>query len=271
MRKKFNLIGNTFTHLTGGNLGYSVHGKISKFIEWVTIPQEELPTFYMDDYIDTVIYNDWGSPKYAWLLESKWITPAIDKMKNNPSFYLEYFDLIFTHDQELISIDPKFKFVPAQGSWIKEPPNFDKTKLVSMITSNKTFCAGHIERLKWLERLRPHVDLYGRGFNPLETKEPGLQPYMFSVAIENGSYSTYFTEKILDCFMCGTIPVYIGAPDIGDFFDIDGIIILDEYFDIRDLTSDLYLSKKDAIVENYNRSLEMEILEDYIWCNYFQI
>ena len=32
---KFNLVGNTFTHLTNGNKGYSVHGKESKYIEWV--------------------------------------------------------------------------------------------------------------------------------------------------------------------------------------------------------------------------------------------
>ena len=32
---KFNLFGNNFTHTTGGNKGYSAHGKKSKYIEWV--------------------------------------------------------------------------------------------------------------------------------------------------------------------------------------------------------------------------------------------
>ena len=35
MRTKFNLVGDTFTHLTNGNKGYSVHGKESEHIEWV--------------------------------------------------------------------------------------------------------------------------------------------------------------------------------------------------------------------------------------------
>ena len=35
MKNKFNLKSDTFTHLTGGNKGYSVHGKESKNIEWV--------------------------------------------------------------------------------------------------------------------------------------------------------------------------------------------------------------------------------------------
>lgn len=267
--EKFNLIGNTFTHTTNGNLGYSVHGKISKYIQWVIDFEDTLATFYMDDYIDQVFTYSNKKPKYAWLLESKWITPAINKIKNNPDIYLDQFDMIFTHDQEIVKLSDKCKFVPAQGSWIKEPPNYNKTKLVSMITSNKSFCEGHVERLKWVDKLRNHVDLYGRGFNELQIKEPGLQPYMFSVAIENGSYETYFTEKILDCFMCGTIPIYIGAPDIGNYFNTDGIIMLDDSFDISSLNEDLYLSKIDAIMDNYNRSLEMEILEDFIWENYF--
>ena len=44
----------------------------------------------------------------------------------------------------------------------------------------------------------------------------------------------YFTEKLLDCFATGTIPVYLGAPDIGKVFNIDGIITLSDEFDISD-------------------------------------
>ena len=59
-------------------------------------------------------------------------------------------------------------------------------------------------------------------------KEDGLCDYMFSVAIENGEYETYFTEKILDCFATGTIPVYLRAPDIENHFNMDGIITLSD-------------------------------------------
>jgi hypothetical protein len=47
---------------------------------------------------------------------------------------------------------------------------------------------------------------------------------MFHVAIENVSHDDYFTEKIIDCFLTRTIPVYWGCPNIGTFFDADGII-----------------------------------------------
>ena len=41
--------------------------------------------------------------------------------------------------------------------------------------------------------------------------------YKFSICFENISYPGYVTEKIIDCFVAGVIPIYLGAPDIFDF------------------------------------------------------
>jgi hypothetical protein len=269
MKYQVNLVGDAFTHLTNGNKGYSVHGKESQYIEWVQDFASE-STFYIDNTIEQGLVDDLSKYKYAWLLESKYITPHIvEDVKNNHTKYTENYDAVFTHNQELLALDEKFMFAPAQGFWIKEPKIYEKNKLVSMISSNKTMCEGHRYRLEWVNKLRDKLDLFGRGFNELEFKEDGLCDYMFSVAIENGSYSTYFTEKILDCFAAGTIPIYHGSPDIGDYFNIDGIIVLTDEFDINTLTEDLYHSKLDAIKDNLERVKEMEVLEDYIHRNYF--
>ena len=87
------------------------------------------------------------------------------------------------------------------------------------------------------------------------------------MAIENGEYETYFTEKLLDCFATGTIPVYLGAPDVGDHFNKDGIIDLTEEFEVSE---EIYYSKMDAIKENLEKAKEMEVLEDFIYRRYFQ-
>ena len=266
MKTKFNLVGNTFTHLTDGNKGYSVHGKESKYIEWVKDGSGEV-TFYIDSTLAQAQIDETSGPKYGWLLESKYITPQIvDSVRMFPEQYLETFDLIFTHNQDLLKLDSKFKWVPAQGFWIKEPKIYDKSKMISMIASNKKMCEGHRLRLQWVERLWGQVDMYGRGFNEIALKEEGLCDYMFSIAIENGQYGTYFTEKLLDCFATGTIPVYLGAPDIGNYFNKDGIIDLTEQFDVSD---QIYYNKMNAIVDNLNRVKKMEVLEDFIWENYF--
>ena len=48
-------------------------------------------------------------------------------------------------------------------------------------------------------------------------------------------------------------------------FNGDGIIMLDENFDIDKLTPELYYSKMDAIKDNYERVVNMPIAEDYIY------
>jgi len=268
MRTRFNLVGDTFTHLTNGNKGYSVHGKESKYIKWVKDNPLAEGTFYIDNTINDGISDGRKGPKYLWLLESKHIKPGlVESIIDNKQLIEDTYETIFTHDQRLLALGDKYKWVPAQGFWIKEPKIYEKTKMISMIASNKRMCEGHVKRLGWVERIGDQLDLYGRGFNEIADKEEGLCDYMFSVAIENGEYETYFTEKLLDCFATGTIPVYLGAPDVGDHFNKDGIIDLTEEFEVSE---EIYYSKMDAIKENLEKAKEMEVLEDFIYRRYFQ-
>ena len=80
---------------------------------------------------------------------------------------------------------------------------------------------------------------------------------MFSVAIENTFSEATFTEKLLDCFLTGTVPIYLGASDLGSIFDTQGIIQLDSNFNIEELTPELYKSLYPHILKNYIISLEM--------------
>ena len=61
--------------------------------------------------------------------------------------------------------------------------------------------------------------------------------------------------------------MYLGAPDIGNYFNMDGIIKLSEEFDVSE---EIYHSKINAIKDNLDRVKQMEILEDFIWLNYLQ-
>jgi hypothetical protein len=88
---------------------------------------------------------------------------------------------------------------------------------------------------------------------------------MFSIIIENGNYDSYYTEKITDCFATGTVPVYWGTPDIGNYFNNDGIIVLDDKFDIKSLTPELYASKLDTVKDNFERVQKLESSDDQIF------
>jgi hypothetical protein len=263
---KCNLYGDSFTHNTGGNKGYSTHGKESKYIEWVFDNSSNI-SFYIDGFIPLAFKHKDNKKKYGWLLESKFVSNSIyENVKNHYLKYFEIFDLIFTNSKDLLDIDERFKFCPAASTWIQSPKIYKKSKMISMIASNKSMTYGHLERLQWVEKIGDQVDLYGRGFNQIDFKEEGLCDYMFSVCIENGFYDGYFTEKILDCFATGTIPVYKGAPNIGDYFNTDGIIFLNDEFEVSE---DIYYSKMKAIRDNFEVQKTYPIGEDFIYLNYF--
>jgi hypothetical protein len=70
-------------------------------------------------------------------------------------------------------------------------------------------------------------DLFGRGFNPIHDKFDGIFPYKYSIAIENYSCNDYWTEKIADCYLSWTVPIYWGAKNILSYFPEKSIIQID--------------------------------------------
>lgn len=279
MKKEFKLLNDTFIHLSNGNKGYTTHGKESKYIQWIHEGEGQQQktfdslsngdeTFYVDRFLPLGFNEDKSSKKYGILLECGWIVkPLIDDIKNNLDSYMSCYDMIFTWCEELVDLHDRIKWIPGSGSWIREPKIYPKSKLVSIIASNKSHLPGHQQRLHMIEQLKPYAPLFGRGFNEVKYKEEALTDYMFSVAIEN--MDNWFTEKLLDCFLTGTVPIYYGTTSVGKWFNTDGMIFLEDEFDIESLSEELYVSKKNAIKENFNKALKMEIVEDYIWENYF--
>ena len=81
--------------------------------------------------------------------------------------------------------------------------------------------ARRLHRAAWKawQRVLPHP-LYaaarrawrGRAASKPET----LGRYTYAICFENMVLKGWITEKIFDCFFAGTIPVYLGAPDIGE-------------------------------------------------------
>lgn len=136
-----------------------------------------------------------------------------------------------------------------------------KTKNISIICSNKQLTEGHRKRFNFCMRLKDYfgenVDLFGRGIHEFNDKWEVLADYKYSIAIENSIEEHYFTEKLYDCFLAHTVPLYYGCPNVGDYFDMDSIIPIDlNDFDktvkiIESLLNDesLYENKLDKIIE----------------------
>jgi GT2 family glycosyltransferase len=140
----------------------------------------------------------------------------------------------------------------------------DKPRRLSWVTSDVALLGGHRHRLAFLERLRGGIefDLYGRGFRPIDDKWDGLAPYRYSIAFENTRAPYYFTEKLMDCFVAETMPLYVGSPAIERFFPREAMVILDPddpgiIGQIRDvIASDLWARNREAIREAKRLVLE---------------
>jgi hypothetical protein len=261
---KINMIGGGFQHVD-----CSSHGHLPKNVIWVKDNSAEI-SFHIDNGIMFPVNKN--KKNYAWISESKTIIGDIYQWcANNVNYIENNFELLFTHDIELVKLSEKFKLVICSAKhWVKDIGVHDKTKLVSMIASNKIMCQDHVYRQKIVNLYRDKLDLFGRGFNVITNKEEGLNDYFFSIAMENGTYPLMYSEKITDCFACGTIPIYYGTNMIGDVFNADGIITLDDSFNINELTPELYYSKIDAVNENYRIATSMLVAEDYIYQNYIK-
>lgn len=262
---KFNAIsGETFNSTRSTS-----HNNINKKFIWSDDGQGDVD-IYIDGEILKVVDTKDEREKYCWILESRTIIPDVfNYVENNYKELLDHCNGIITCDESIAEI-PGFMYTISNAApWILIKEIYPKTKLVSMISSNKSWSEGHRRRLKMVEEFRNKVDLYGRGFNTLDYKEDGLRDYMFSIAIENEKYDTYFTEKLTDCFACGTIPIYYGSKKVSEMFNPDGIIFIEDGFNVEDLNENLYNSKMDAVKENFEIACSFPTAEDYIYERYF--
>lgn len=264
MRKKIGLIGGCFQHTI------STNDLENKYVEWVKNSYDCEVTIHVDNGIFTT-----PSPKtksYGWLCESKTITPQYYNFAaRNIEFLKKNFIKVFTHDVELSKLSDIFQLTQCSAkSFFYDGQIYPKNKLVSMIASNKRMCNEHKFRQQIIKKYQSKCDHFGRGYRELKDKKDGLSDYCFSIVMENATYSNMFTEKITDCFVTGTIPIYYGMNNIGDFFDKDGIIVLTDDFKIEDLSFDLYYSKMDSIKKNFEISMNLLSSEDYIYKNFIE-
>jgi hypothetical protein len=95
--------------------------------------------------------------------------------------------------------------------------------------------------------------------NPIldKTKWPLFNDSQFHIAIENSRQKDYFTEKVCDALITYTIPIYYGCPNISEYFDTTGWIILEDVNietalqKLATLTPDHYERHKDIVLKNY--------------------
>jgi hypothetical protein len=266
MKNVFNMIGGGFQH------AYSSCGwEHPKHIEWDKTNHSGNISVHIDDSIFNVPV-DKTKLNIAWFCESPFFTKKYSNKFDDiliKEKMLSDFKYIFTNDKEVVEKHKELHYlIPHAFPWVENKFIFDKTKDVSIISSAKNDAPGHKLRHIVVEHYGSLIEQFGGGYKKIKSKNEGLNDFRFSFAIENIKNRGYFTEKIADCFATGTVPIYWGDDEISSYFVEEGIIKLDDDFDILSLNKDLYDSKKSAIEENFNIAINLPLPEDYIFVNY---
>jgi hypothetical protein len=150
--------------------------------------------------------------------------------KGDSSFYR-----VYTHDESIkgkryvVDHTPLPWWVNKTYDQLKGDPPPEKTRCLSWITSTKAQTRGHRSRVAFLEKVQKEIpcDLFGKGLTPIEDKWDGLAPYRYSLAVENFSNPYYWTEKIADCYLSWTMPIYYGCTRIEDYFPAESMVRID--------------------------------------------
>ncbi len=249
--------------------------------------------FFWDRYnygLDTHFYGPeamtgtLGKPavKYGMLTESRTIVPKDYEVFHRNRGLEKDFRYIFTYDDRILNEIENARFYPvAAGIWnseMREGRYREKDRDLSILSSDKVMCVLHRFRLE-LARLCKReglADTFGRfdGGGYVEKVDETLNRYRFSMIIENDVSDYYFSERLTSCFAAQTVPVYLGARRIGDFFNTDGMILLgsadleEAESLIAECTLERYEAMLPAVLDNYERVKEYVNMQDYLYEHY---
>ena len=251
--------------------------------------------FFWDRYnygLDTHFYggrempHTLGKPvvKYGMLTESRVIAPKDYEVFYKHKGLEKEFRYIFTYDEKILNEIENARFYPiAAGIWnqkMKEDLYKKKEEDLSILCSDKVMCTLHQFRLELARRCKKDrlAHTFGKfdGGSYIQSVDESLDRFRFSIIIENDISDYYFSERLTSCFAAQTIPVYLGARKISQFFNPEGMILLKNadlevaLGAIRQCTKEEYEARLDGVLDNYNRVQEYVNMQDYLYEHFLQ-
>ena len=195
---------------------------------------------YDDPNPDYLIYNSFDSQDISQKYKNA-IRIAIYTENIYPD--MNYADYILAH-YHINYLDRYFK----QSVFLWKNLKAIKNKRLEVINNpiRKHFCAAVITnckslfRLNFIKRLNKYknVDMGGRCNNNIHRKVKKkiefLSKYKFSIAMENSKGDGYISEKIVDSFLAGTIPIYYGDYIIDEYINPKTYILIKGEKDVEE-------------------------------------
>ncbi len=228
------------------------------------------------------------SKRYGMLVESEKIVPDDYRIFEKNQGLQKDFDLIFTYSERLLDKLSNARFVPfcaspwyggGYGGIVSDVGYEKKDRNISIISSAKCMCELHKMRLAIAKKCKREglADTFGTfDGGPMIKNGDALEKYRYAIVIENDISPLFFTERITSCFLAQTIPIYIGASRIGEFFNTEGIFQISPK-DADNIEKVLkacdeqdYLQRLPAIKDNFERVKQYINICDWMYERYLR-
>lgn len=232
---------------------------------------------YVDMVPNTIVPKN--TIRFVWLLEP----PEILDLSQHAikGMELNTYNFLLTHNQKLIDECPNSHLFPFGTTWIKDYEFPEKKYSVSALVGGKLLAQGHHLRHQMWFKQNKIVNIPTNFFlsgnfpgelinynnNPIlgSDKKP-LFDNQFHICIENTKRENWFTEKLIDCLITKTIPIYWGCPNIHKWFNTDGFFIIDSVHEIINICNTLnpetYKEKLKIVEENYEIAKKYAKIDD---------
>lgn len=200
----------------------------------------------------------------AWSYESEVNYPWMfsDELK-------DIFDLWMTYHLDSDIVLPYYDYTFKEKLFT---PPCEKTKDVCMFISSPVNKSHRLEYISELIEYLP-IDSYGnwrrncvldedKGYI---TKLDIIKQYKFTIAFENAVSQDYVTEKFFEPLTVGSVPIYLGAPNIETFSPGEHAFIdVRDYASPKDLADDIMrycrdISRYDSLLEWKRKTLSDEL------------
>jgi hypothetical protein len=172
-------------------------------------------------------------PGQLWIAQTMECEAHYPRLRD-PGF-LSRFDLTMTYRRDADIVTPYFR--PELRRLLITParPKSDE-RLCALFLSGRQDLSGRIAYARELTR-RIDVHSYGRRLrnrrirpdHGRENKMKVIGGYKFTLAFENAIAPDYVTEKFFDPLIAGSVPVYLGAPNVDELAPADRC-----YIDVAD-------------------------------------
>lgn len=203
---------------------------------------------------------------------SRWVEPVDNIIK-----YHKKYDKIVTSNSDVLNNCSNAKFMVYGTTWLNKskhhPDSFGhfsedlgnivKDLSISMVCGSLQGKKGYNIRhavffnqnqIKITKNFYSSSRFPIHGFEILPNDDKiNLFKSMYSVVIESSSEENYITEKLIDCLITKTIPVYWGCPNIADFFDTSYWISIDKIFEFN-FNEKYYYDNLNKINTNFNNA-----------------